>query len=218
MARETVLNKKKRVQKIINLFKKKYPQAHCALNFKNPLELLIATQLSAQCTDKRVNQVTKDLFKKYKTTKDYSKAPIQDLEKCVKSTGFFKNKARNIKKSCQKLEAQHQGQVPQDFEQLVELPGVGRKTAHVVMGNGFQKASGIVVDTHVRRLSNRMAFAFSQDVFKIEKLLEKLIPQKYWIVFSHWMIEHGRQICTARRPYCHLCFLSSLCPKRGVSG
>lgn len=213
---ESLKKKKQRVDQILSLLKKHYSSARCALHFKNPLELLVATQLSAQCTDKRVNIVTKDLFRKYKSAKDYAQAPIKDLEKAVQSTGFFRNKARNLKKTGQSLDKQYGGEVPRDFEQLTGLAGVGRKTAHVVMGNAFQEASGIVVDTHVRRLSNRMAFVQTDNVHQIEKSLEKLIPKKDWISFPHWMIEHGRKICTARKPHCSLCFLYSLCPRKKV--
>lgn len=216
MLREKLSDKKIRINKIIKLLGKNYPEAHCALHFKNILELLIATQLSAQCTDKRVNIVTKDLFKKYKTAKDYAKAPIQDLEKAVKSTGFYRNKAKNIKKTCQYLEKNHKGQVPKIFEQLVLLSGVGRKTAHVVMGNGFQIPSGMVVDTHVRRLSNRMNLVNTDNVFHIEQQLEEIILKKHWIVFSHWLIEHGRQICKAPNPRCDKCFLLKICPQKGL--
>ena len=209
-------NKKQRMRKILSLLKKNYPAAHCALHFKNPLELLVATQLSAQCTDKRVNLVTKQLFKKYKTAEDYAKAPIEELEKAVQSTGFFRNKARNLKKTGQALQKYHQGKVPNQFEQLTELAGTGRKTAHVVMGNGFQIPSGIVVDTHVRRLSLRMGFVETDNVRQIEKELEALVPKKSWIMFPHYMIEHGRSICPARRPYCSICFLSKLCPRNKI--
>ena len=216
MPQESFEKKKQRLSQILSLLKKHYPSAHCALHFKNPLELLVATQLSAQCTDKRVNIVTKDLFRKYKTAKDYAKAPIKDLEKAVQSTGFFRNKARNLKKSGQSLEKNYRGEVPKDFEKLTQLAGVGRKTAHVVMGNAFQVPSGVVVDTHVKRLSNRMALVNTDNVHQIEKKLEELIPKKDWIVFSHWLIEHGRNICTARKPNCSLCFLYKLCPRSKV--
>lgn len=216
MSQESFEKKKKRLSQILYLFKKYYPSASCALNFKNPLELLVATQLSAQCTDKRVNIVTKDLFQKYKKAKDYAKAPIKDLEQAVQSTGFFRNKARNLKKSCLSLEKDHAGEVPKDFEKLIQLAGVGRKTAHVVMGNAFDIPSGIVVDTHVKRLSNRMALVHTDNVHQIEKKLEKLIQKKNWIEFPHWMIEHGRKICTARKPHCSLCFLYKLCPRNKV--
>ena len=216
MPQESFEQKKKRLTGILSLLKKHYPSAHCALNFKNPLELLVATQLSAQCTDKRVNIVTKELFQKYKRAKDYAKAPIPDLEKAIQSTGFFRNKARNLKKTGQSLEKHHGGKVPSDFEKLTTLAGVGRKTAHVVMGNAFGIPSGLVVDTHVKRLSNRMALVNTDNVHQIEKKLEKLVPKKYWIIFSHWLIEHGRKICTARKPHCSLCFLYKLCPKNKV--
>ena len=208
--------KKIRTGKIIALFKKYYPEAHCALHFKNPLELLVATQLSAQCTDKRVNMVTKKLFRTCKTAEDYARIPLKKLETLIQSTGFFRNKAKNIQKACQTLVENHKSQVPEDFDQLVNLAGVGRKTAHVVMGNAFDQPSGLVVDTHVKRLSNRMGLVKTPNVYLIERELEKLVPKKHWILFSHWMIEHGRQICSARRPLCSLCFLSKLCPKQGV--
>ena len=213
---ESFDKKKQRLKSILSLLNKNYPSAHCALNFKNPLELLVATQLSAQCTDKRVNLVTQTLFKKYKTAKDYAKAPIKELEKAVQSTGFFRNKARNLKQSCQTLEKSYKGQVPKNFEQLTELAGVGRKTAHVVMGNAFQISSGVVVDTHVKRLSNRMGLVNTENVHQIERELEQLVPKKKWIIFSHWLIEHGRKICSARKPLCSLCFLYKHCPKKKI--
>lgn len=214
MMKESSKKKKQRLTKILSLLKKNYPSASCALNFKNPLELLIATQLSAQCTDKRVNMVTKKLFQTYKKAEDYAKAPIKDLEKAVQSTGFFRNKARNIKKTGQSLKKNHKGEVPKDFEQLTKLAGVGRKTAHVVMGNAFQIPSGVVVDTHVKRLSNRMGLVQTDNVHQIERQLEELVPPKDWIQFSHWMIEHGRKICSARKPHCSLCFLYKVCPRK----
>ena len=214
MPQESFEKKKKRLGQILSLLKKSYPSARCALHFKNPLELLVATQLSAQCTDKRVNMVTKELFCKYKKAKDYASAPIKDLERAVQSTGFFRNKARNLKKSGQSLEKHHGGEVPKNFDQLTQLAGVGRKTAHVVMGNAFQIPSGVVVDTHVKRLSNRMALVHTDNVHQIEKTLEKLVPKKDWIMFSHWLIEHGRKICTARKAHCSLCVVYKLCPRR----
>jgi len=204
---------KERLKKIITLLKKHYPDVKCGLNFKNSLELLVATQLSAQCTDKRVNLVTKTLFKKYKKAKDYAEAKLPDLEKDVKPTGFFRNKARHLKQTGKDLEKYHEGKVPKDFEALTKLAGVGRKTAHVVMGNAFQVPSGMVVDTHVRRLSQRMGLVKTNNVHQIEKKLEKIVPKKYWIIFSHWLIEHGRQLCTARKAHCSLCFLQQHCPQ-----
>ena len=212
MKTESKENKKQRLKKIISLLRRHYPSAKCSLNFTNSLELLVATQLSAQCTDKRVNEVTKTLFKKYKTAKDYAQAKLPELEKDIKSTGFFRNKARHLKQTGVTLEKNHKGQVPKNFEALTKLPGVGRKTAHVVMGNAFKIASGMVVDTHVKRLSQRMGLVQTKNVQHIEKQLEDLVPKKHWIVFSHWLIEHGRQFCTARKTHCSLCFLYKTCP------
>ena len=217
MKPESQEKKKQRLKKIISLLKKNYPSAECALNFNNPLELLVATQLSAQCTDKRVNLVTKNLFKKYKTAKDYAQSKLPELELDIKSTGFFRNKARHLKETGIALEKNHKGKVPKDFEALTKLPGVGRKTAHVVMGNAFQVSSGMVVDTHVRRLSQRMGLVQTNNVHQIEKKLETLVPKKHWIVFSHWLIEHGRRICTARKAHCSLCFLYKYCPKTSLT-
>ena len=217
---KTKTHKKKPEQssqkKILNALKKEYPDAHCALHFNNPLELLVATQLSAQCTDKRVNLVTSSLFKKYKKVEDYARVSLKELEKDIKSTGFFRNKARHLKECAVQIERDHGGKVPKDFENLTKLAGVGRKTAHVVMGNAFNISSGIVVDTHVRRLSNRMGFVNTDNVYHIERKLESMVPKKYWIQFSHWLIEHGRKICTARKPYCQLCLLTSFCPKKNL--
>ena len=217
MKSESQENKKQRLTKIISLLKKRYPSAQCSLNFKNPLELLVATQLSAQCTDKRVNLVTKSLFKKYKTAKDYAQSKLPELELDIKSTGFFRNKALHLKQTGIALEKNHKSKVPKNFEELTKLPGVGRKTAHVVMGNAFQVPSGMVVDTHVRRLSQRMGLVQTNNVQQIEKKLETLVPKKYWIVFSHWLIEHGRQLCTARKAHCSLCFLYKYCPKTAIT-
>ncbi len=216
MPLESLKKKQKRFQQIITLLRRTYPSASCSLNFKNPLELLVATQLSAQCTDKRVNEVTKKLFQKYPNAKAYATAPIKSLEKDIQSTGFFRNKARNLKKSCQTLEKFYQGKVPKNFDQLTELAGVGRKTAHVVMGNGFQIPSGVVVDTHVKRLSNRMGLVQTDNVRTIEKQLEKLSHKKNWIMLSHLMIAHGRKICRARKALCSLCSLYKLCPRNTV--
>ncbi|RME15270.1 MAG: endonuclease III [Bdellovibrio sp.] len=205
---------KKRVQQIIRRFKKYYPNPQCALVHHNPLELLVATILSAQCTDERVNEVTKTLFKKYRSAKDYAEAKLSELEKDIYSTGFYKNKARNIKACCRELVEKYHGKVPKDLESLVKLPGVGRKTANVVLGNAFGISSGIVVDTHVTRLSRRLGLVDSKNPQIIERELMKVVPKKDWIAFSHWLILHGRQICKARRPLCEKCFLEDLCPKK----
>lgn len=216
MPRESIKSKKDRSLKVIESFKKEYPTVRSELQFKNPLECLTATQLSAQCTDKRVNIVTKDLFKKYNQAKDYAKAPLKELEESINSISFFRNKAQYIKKSCQIIKTQYKGKVPKDFRKLNSLPGVGRKTAHVVMGNAFKIPSGVVVDTHVRRLANRIGFVSTQNVEHIEEELGKIVPKKYWINFSHWLQAHGRKICTARKPYCQICCLTKICPKKSI--
>lgn len=201
---------------VLKLLKKYYPDAHCALNHRNAFELLIATILSAQCTDERVNIVTKDLFAKYPTPEKMGKAPVEDLETIIRSAGFYKNKAKNIKACAQALVEKHQGQVPDKMDDLVQLAGVGRKTANVVLGNAFDIASGIVVDTHVSRLSYRLGWVKSEDPVVIEKQLCEFVPKKNWIMLSHELIFHGRQICKARNPQCERCFLFEHCPKKGV--
>jgi len=201
---------------VLKLLKKYYPDAHCALNHRNAFELLIATILSAQCTDERVNIVTKDLFAKYPTPEKMGKAPAEDLETIIRSAGFYKNKAKNIKACAQALVEKHQGQVPDKMEDLIQLAGVGRKTANVVLGNAFDIASGVVVDTHVSRLSYRLGWVKSEDPVVIEKQLCEFVPKKNWIMLSHELIFHGRQICKARNPQCERCFLFEHCPKKGV--
>ena len=201
---------------ILKDLKKKYPDAHCALEFKTPFELLIATILSAQCTDVRVNLVTPVLFKKYKNPKQMSEAKVEEIEDIIRSTGFFKNKAKSIKTCSEVIMKKHKGEVPHTIEELYELPGVGRKTANVVLGNAFGIASGVVVDTHVMRLSNRFGWVKEQDAVKIESQLNKLFSEKEWIMLSHYLISHGREICKARNPDCAACFLSKSCPRKGL--
>lgn len=201
---------------VFKLLKKNYPYAHCALNFTNAYELLIATILSAQCTDERVNKVTPELFKRYPSVKSMSEAPVEEIEELIKSTGFFRNKAKNIKTCCEQLIKKHKGEVPKTLEELCELPGVGRKTANVVLGNAYHIASGVVVDTHVSRLSFRFGWVKTKDAVKIEKTLNKMCPKNDWIMLSHYLIAHGRAICMARSPKCTICFLQETCPKRGV--
>lgn len=200
------------VKKLISLLKKYYPNVTCALNYTNPEELLIATILSAQCTDVRVNLVTEGLFKKYKIPEDLAKAEIKELEKDIKPTGFYRNKAKNIKACAQTLVTQFGGKVPAEMDVLKELPGVGRKTANVVLGECFGVAEGVVVDTHVRRLSQRLGLTKADNPIVIEKDLIRQIPKKYWIIFSHWLIHHGRGPCKARKPKCMDCFLKKDCP------
>lgn len=201
---------------VLKLLQRYYPDAHCALDHRNAFELLIATILSAQCTDVRVNIVTKALFAKYPSPEKMAKAPVEDLEQLVRSAGFYKNKAKNIKTCSQLLVEKHKGQVPDKMEDLIHLAGVGRKTANVVLGNAFGITSGIVVDTHVARLSYRLAWVKGQDAVAIEKRLCEFVPKNHWIKLSHELIFHGRQICKARKPQCEKCFLSEHCPKKGV--
>ncbi len=201
----------KRAEKIFNLLKEEYPAVKCALNFSNPFQLLIATILSAQCTDARVNIVTETLFKKYKSPKDFLKVSNEELEKDIYSTGFYRQKAKSIKNCCEILEKSYKGKVPADFEALAKLPGVGRKTASVVAGNAFG-IPAIAVDTHVKRLSNLLGFINSQNPDKIEERLKELLPEEDWINSSHYLATHGRIICIARKPKCLQCVLADLCP------
>ena len=203
---------KKRALKTIRLLEKEHSDAEIALTFKNPLELLISTILSAQCTDKRVNIVTKTLFKKYKTLEDYAKADIKELEQDIRSTGFYHNKARHIKKCCQMLIEKFGSQVPRTMEELLELPGVARKTANIVLSNVFGIVEGIAVDTHVRRLSERLGLTQNKNQDKIEQDLMKIVPKEMWMRFSDLLVFHGRRICMAKKPKCGECVLNKICP------
>ena len=216
MPRETKEEKAARVKKIIAGLKKVYPGAHCELNYSNPLELLIATILSAQCTDKRVNLVTAELFKKYRSAADYAAAPAGELEQAIKTTGFFRNKTKSIKTATKAIVERYGDQVPRTMEELLTLGGVGRKTANVVLGNAFGVNVGVVVDTHVARLSQRLGLTREKDPKKIEQQLMGLVPQKEWTLFSHWLIWHGRRRCYARTPDCPHCEINALCPRIGV--
>jgi endonuclease III len=216
MPSETAAVKFERTQKIVSVLKRTYPNAHCELNFTNPLELLIATILSAQCTDKRVNIVTAGLFKKYRSAKDFADAPLPEIEAAVKTTGFFRNKAKNIKACCAALVDKFGGEVPRTMDELHSLAGVGRKTANVVLGNAFGINTGVVVDTHVTRLATRLGLTRQTDAVKIEHELMKLVPQNDWTLFSHWLIWHGRRRCDARKPDCVNCEIQKLCPRLGV--
>src|SRR5450432_3289641 len=207
-----IQTRRDRVTKILPILKRMYPNAKCSLNYKNPLELIVATILSAQCTDERVNIVTKDLFKKYRTAEDFAQVPQEKLEKDIQSTGFFRNKAKSIRSMAQSLIEKHNGKVPQTMEELVELAGVGRKTANVVLGNAFDKNIGVVVDTHVTRVSNRLALTdHAIDAVKIEQDLIQIVPQNEWTIWSHLLIHHGRAICQARKPKCTICPLLEYC-------
>jgi endonuclease-3 len=201
-----------RTRQIIRALKKTYPEATCALNHTNPFELLIATILSAQCTDERVNIVTASLFRKYRKPEDYLAVSREELERDINSVTFFRNKARSIQEASRLLIEKHGGQVPQTLEELVELPGVGRKTANVVLGTAFGIPTGVVVDTHVSRLSQRLGLTKNKQPEKIEADLIELLPKKEWIDFSHRLIWHGRRVCQARKPLCEKCSLEKLCP------
>jgi endonuclease-3 len=218
MPRETAEAKAARTKKIIAGLQKTYPDAHCELNFSNPLELLVATILSAQCTDKRVNLVTAELFKKYRSAADFANVNLAELEQDIKTTGFFRNKAKNIKACCTAIVAKHGGEVPRTMEELTALGGVGRKTANVVLGNAFSINVGVVVDTHIARLSQRLGLTKHTDPEKIEQDLMPLVPREQWTLFSHWMIWHGRRRCDARKPDCAGCEIAELCPTAGKCG
>ena len=207
---------KSHMARVLRKLKADYPEVSCALNYESPFQLLIATILSAQCTDVRVNLVTRDLFSKYRTPPMFAKAPLKDLERCIHSTGFFRNKAKNIKACSVALLEQHDGRVPQRLKDLVALPGVGRKTANVVLGTAYGLATGVVVDTHVGRLSRRLGLTQEADPVKVERDLMGLLPKKEWIDFSHRIIYHGRAVCSARKPLCDDCSMQEFCPRLGM--
>jgi endonuclease-3 len=208
--------KKAQAARVVRRLKADYPDATCALENETPFQLLVATILSAQCTDARVNMVTPELFRRWPAAREMAGAPIKELERVIQSTGFFRNKAKNIKAASQGIVDQHDGEIPRDLDQLVALPGVGRKTANVVLGTAFGMATGVVVDTHVTRLSQRLGLTRQTDAIKIEQDLMQLLPKSEWVNFSHRMIHHGRQICIARKPKCPLCSMKTFCPKIGV--
>lgn len=205
-------DKKKRTAEIIRRLKRTYPDAHCALNHTNPFELLIATILSAQCTDVQVNIVTANLFRKYRGPQDFINVSQEELEQDIRSIGFFRSKAKNIQAASKRLLEVYGGEVPRTMEDVTSLAGAGRKTANVVLGNAFGIASGVVVDTHVSRLSQRLGITKQKTPEKIEMDLEKLVPKDDWVMFSHWLIFHGRQVCKARKPLCTQCVLADTCP------
>lgn len=209
---EIHLEPKQRTAKIIELLGKLYPDAKTALNYTTPLEILVATMLSAQTTDIRVNIVTQSLFKKYKNAKDYADAPIEELEQDIHSTGFYHNKARNLKAGCQMLIDKFGGQVPRTMQELIELPGVARKTANIVLYNAYGVTAGIAVDTHVMRLSTRLGLTEEKDQNKIEQDLMALTPKENWMPLTDLLIYHGRQVCTAKKPRCDICVLNKICP------
>jgi len=207
---------KEKILKIIEILSKEYPDARTALDFASPLEMMVATQLSAQCTDKRVNMVTPALFKKYRTAKDYANADIKKFEQEIRSTGFYHNKARNIIGMAKKLVSDFNGKVPDTMEKLITLPGVARKTANVVLNNTFHKFEGIAVDTHVLRLSLRLGLSSFTDAVKVERDLMEIVPRKYWGKFTYIIVDHGRAICDAKKPKCPECVISQYCPSKAA--
>jgi len=212
MKTETELDKRTRVMKIIELLEKEYPKAKTALHYASPIEILVATMLSAQCTDKRVNIVTKSLFKKYRTAEDYANADLAELEQDIRSTGFYRNKAKNIKRSGRMLVEKFNSQVPRTMDELLELPGVARKTANIVLSNAYGIIVGIAVDTHVRRLSKRLGLTENKNPNKIEADLMLIVPKSHWKRITDLLIFHGRNVCMARKPKCNICSLNKICP------
>ena len=217
MPRERMKQKKERANRVFELLEEEYPDAHCELDFTSPFELSVATILSAQTTDERVNEVTPELFREYPDAESLAGARQEDVEEIIRSTGFFRNKARNIIGFAEGVVEEHDGHVPRSMEELVDLPGVGRKTANVILGNAFGIDEGVVVDTHVKRLANRLNFtAEKKNVGKIERRLMKLFPRERWTLLSHLLIWHGRRVCDARKPECGRCTVSHLCPSSRV--
>lgn len=212
---ETEAARKRRARKILRQLDRDYPQAECALRHSSAWELLVATILSAQCTDVRVNKVTPDLFAAYPTVADMAEAPLESIEDLIRTTGFFRNKAKSLKGAARRIVTEYGGQVPSRMEHLLTLPGVARKTANVVTGTWFGKATGVVVDTHVQRISRRLGLTSEKDPKKIEKALMQLLPRTRWVPYSHQIIHHGRQVCRARKPNCGICGLMALCPSAG---
>ncbi len=212
METEIELDKKTRLLKIIELLEEEYPKAKTALHYSSPLEILVATILSAQCTDKRVNIVTQSLFKKYKTVEDYANADLAELEQDIRSTGFYRNKAKNIKNAGRMLVEKFDSQVPQTMEEILELPGVARKTANIVLSNAYGVIVGIAVDTHVRRLSKRLGLTVNKNPDKIEQDLMQIVPKSHWKQITNLLISHGRAVCDARKPKCGICSLNKICP------
>lgn len=216
MSKRDAAQLKDRAKKIVSLLKRAYPEAKCSLNHSNAFELLIATILSAQCTDQRVNIVTADLFRKYRKPEDYLKVSEKELQKDIRTTGFFRNKTKSIRGTAKTLIEQYDGQVPHSMDELLELPGVARKTANVVLGNAFGIKAGVVVDTHVTRLSHRLALSEQKTAEKIELELIEIVPRKDWVIFPHLLIHHGRRICKARSPLCAECAVEKLCPSSSL--
>ncbi len=210
------MDKEERVLKIIRLLKRQYPDVRCSLDFKNNFEMMVSAMLSAQCSDAAVNKVTPKLFERFKTPKDFADAPLEEIENYIKTLGLYKGKARNIKKACEIIVEKHHGEVPYEYKDLIELPGIGRKIATVVLATCFGKLEGITIDTHNIRLNYRLGLTRHKDPKRIEKDLLRIVPKRYWDQYSLLMIYHGREICKARKPLCDECVLNKICPKVGV--
>jgi endonuclease-3 len=210
------MDKKARAKKVVSLLKKEYPDSRCTLDFKNPHQLVVATILSAQSTDERVNMITPALFKKYKSPQDFAGAELEELQEYIKTAGLYRNKAKSIKNCMKMVVEEFGGKIPKTMEELIRLPGVGRKTANVILGAAYNVASGIAVDTHVTRLSKLLKLTSKKDAPKIEKDLMELLPKKDWIIVSHLLIDHGRKVCIARNPRCQKCVLNKICPSSKV--
>jgi len=210
-------NKEDKAREIIKILKEQYPQSRTALRFKTSLEILVATILSAQCTDKKVNEVTPGLFKKYQNAGDFAQANLTELEEEIRPTGFYRNKAKNIQASAQKIERDFSGEVPSTMEELLTLPGVARKTANIVLSSAYNKTEGIAVDTHVKRLSHRLGLSDEKNPDKIERDLMAVVPRKEWLYFNYIMVNHGREICQAKKPLCGECRLNQLCPSAQIN-
>ncbi|MEX0843040.1 MAG: endonuclease III [Gemmatimonadota bacterium] len=212
MPRESLTARRTRAREIFDLLAEEHPDAHCALDHESPYELVVATILSAQCTDERVNMVTPELFRRFPTARDLAEAPVDEVEELVHSTGFFRNKARNLIGMAEGVVERHGGEIPRTLDELTALPGIGRKTANVVLGNAFGVDEGVVVDTHVRRLANRLHLSRQQDPVKVERDLIQIFPRERWTLLSHLLIFHGRRVCKARKPKCRECAVAHLCP------
>ena len=210
------MDKKTRAKIVVTLLKKEYPDSGCTLDFKNPHQLAIATILSAQSTDERVNKITPELFKRYRSPKDFAESDLDELQDYIKTAGLYRNKAKSIKNCMKMVVDEYDGEIPDSMEELIKLPGVGRKTANVILGAGFNIAVGIAVDTHVTRLSRLLKLSNKKDAPKIEKDLMRLIPKSDWIIVSHLLIDHGRKVCVARNPKCEKCVLKKICPSSKV--
>jgi endonuclease-3 len=210
----SLADRKKRVRAVLRILRREFPDSKCSLKHKNGFQLLIATILSAQCTDARVNLVTPDLFKQFPTARDFAEAPLPEIEEAIRSTGFYKNKSKAIQGACRAIIEEHRGKMPKSMDKMVKLPGVGRKTANVVLGNVYGKPDGVVVDTHVSRITRKLGLTDQKDANKIERQLNEIVPKRDWVDFAHLFIDHGRKTCKARAPQCDECPIYKHCEVR----